>query len=175
VSFLRVIRACLHTFHTTKTKFFTIMWPYYTTSFRRIPIYLSICPSVRPSVRPPARPSVCLSVYLCGALQPFSWPIFQFLNIYTVGRTPWTGDQPAARPLPTHRTTQTQIKSTQTSMPRVGFEHTTPVFERAKMDRTASVIGEFPSSCTFSSRSAVASSQTRLSFFPILQVTLFGI
>jgi hypothetical protein len=49
------------------------------------------------------------------ALQPFfgPWLILQLRNIfYTVGRTPWTGDQPVARPLPTHRTTQTQIKST---------------------------------------------------------------
>jgi hypothetical protein len=41
------------------------------------------------------------------------WPLFQFLNPthrHTVGRTPWTGDQPVARPLPTHRTTQTQKK-----------------------------------------------------------------
>jgi hypothetical protein len=53
---------------------------------------------------------------------------FSFLILYTVGRTPWTGDQPAARPLPTHRTTQTQNKRTQTSMPRVGFEPTIPVF-----------------------------------------------
>jgi hypothetical protein len=30
-----------------------------------------------------------------------------FLILYTVGRTPWTGDQPIARPLPTHGTTQT--------------------------------------------------------------------
>jgi hypothetical protein len=30
------------------------------------------------------------------------WTLFQFLNIYTVGRTPWTGDQPVAKPLPTH-------------------------------------------------------------------------
>jgi hypothetical protein len=29
-----------------------------------------------------------------------------------VGRTPWTGDQPVARPLPTHRTTRTQNKRT---------------------------------------------------------------
>jgi hypothetical protein len=28
---------------------------------------------------------------------------FSFLILYTVGRTPWTGDQPFARPLPTHR------------------------------------------------------------------------
>jgi hypothetical protein len=45
---------------------------------------------------------VCLST----ALQPLvgPWPLFQFLGpIY--GRTPWMGDQPVARPLPTNRTT----------------------------------------------------------------------
>jgi hypothetical protein len=42
---------------------------------------------------------------------------FGFLILYTVGRTPWTGDEPVARPLPTHRTTQTQNKRTQASMP----------------------------------------------------------
>jgi hypothetical protein len=30
---------------------------------------------------------------------------FSFLILNTVGRTPWTGDQPFARPLPTYRTT----------------------------------------------------------------------
>jgi hypothetical protein len=54
---------------------------------------------------------------------------FSFLILYTVGRTPWTGDQPVARPLPTHRTTQTQNKGTQTSMHWLGFEHTIPAFE----------------------------------------------
>jgi hypothetical protein len=31
--------------------------------------------------------------YLSTALQPFvgPWPLFQFLNLYTVGRTSWTG------------------------------------------------------------------------------------
>jgi hypothetical protein len=38
---------------------------------------------------------------------------FSFLTLYTVCRTPWTGDQPVTRPLPTHRTTQTQNKRTQ--------------------------------------------------------------
>jgi hypothetical protein len=33
---------------------------------------------------------------------------FSFLILYTVGRTPWTGDQLIARPLHTHRTTQTK-------------------------------------------------------------------
>jgi hypothetical protein len=31
---------------------------------------------------------------------------FSFLIFCTVGRTPWTGDQPVARPLPAHRTAQ---------------------------------------------------------------------
>jgi hypothetical protein len=46
---------------------------------------------------------------------------FGFLILYTVGMTPWTGDQPVARPLPT------QNKRTQTSMPSVGFEPTIPL------------------------------------------------
>jgi hypothetical protein len=82
------------------------------------------------------------------AQQPFvgPWPPFQFLDIfYTVRRNPWTEDQPVARPLPTHKTTQTQNKSTETSMPRVGFEPTIPGFELAKtvhaLDGAATVIG----------------------------------
>jgi hypothetical protein len=57
---------------------------------------------------------------------------FSFLIPYTVGRTPWTGNQPVARPLLTHRTTQTKNKLTQTSMPRVGFEPMIPTFERGR-------------------------------------------
>jgi hypothetical protein len=32
------------------------------------------------------------------ALQPFvwPWPLFSFLILYTIGRTPWTSDQPIA-------------------------------------------------------------------------------
>jgi hypothetical protein len=70
---------------------------------------------------------------------------FNFLILYTVGRTPWTGDQPVVRPLPTRRTTQTHYKSIETCMPRVGFESTTSVLERAKtvhaLDRAVAVIG----------------------------------
>jgi hypothetical protein len=55
------------------------------------------------------------------------------------------GDQSVERPLPTHRTTQTQNKRTQMSMSRVGFEPTIPVFERAETvhasERAATVIG----------------------------------
>jgi hypothetical protein len=49
-------------------------------------------------------------IYSTMALQPFigPWPLLLFRSLfYTDGRTPWTGDQPAARPLPTHRTTLT--------------------------------------------------------------------
>jgi hypothetical protein len=81
------------------------------------------------------------------AVQPLVefWPLFNSFNFYTVGRTPWTGDEPVARPLPTHRTTQTQNKRTQLSMPVVRLESTIPVFEWAKTvhasDREATVIG----------------------------------
>jgi hypothetical protein len=53
------------------------------------------------------------------ALQPFvgPWPLFQFRNLsFTDGRTPRTGDQPAARPLTTHRPTQTQIERIRTDI-----------------------------------------------------------
>jgi hypothetical protein len=57
------------------------------------------------------------------------------------------GDQPVARPLSAHRTTQTQNKRIQTAMPRVGFEPTIPVFEGVKtvhaLDRAATMIGCF--------------------------------
>jgi hypothetical protein len=58
--------------------------------------------------------SLSLSLsYIYMVLQSFKpWPLFQFLNLYTVGRTSWKGDQPFARPLLTHRTTQTQSKRT---------------------------------------------------------------
>jgi hypothetical protein len=48
------------------------------------------------------------------ALQP-PWALaseFQFHDYCTDGRTPWTGDQLVIRPLPKHRTTQTQNKHT---------------------------------------------------------------
>jgi hypothetical protein len=37
---------------------------------------------------------------------------FSFLIQYPVGRAPWTGDQPVAKPLSAYRTTQTQNKRT---------------------------------------------------------------
>jgi hypothetical protein len=57
---------------------------------------------------------------------------FSFVILYRVRRTPWTGDQPIARQLPTHRTAQRRNKRTQTPMSVVEFKPTTPVFERGK-------------------------------------------
>jgi hypothetical protein len=45
------------------------------------------------------------------------WQFFSVLIPYTVGRNLLTGDQPVARPLPKHTTTQKQNKRTHTSMP----------------------------------------------------------
>jgi hypothetical protein len=84
--------------------------------------------------------STYLTTYLPTYLSVYLWlysPLdlgrfFTSLILYTVGRIAWTGDQTVAKPLPAHRTAQTQNKRTQTFMPRVGFGPTTPVFERAK-------------------------------------------
>jgi hypothetical protein len=64
--------------------------------------------------------SISLSLWLYSPLDLGCF--FSFLNLYTAGTTPWTGDQPEARPLPTHKTIQTQKKRRRTSMLRVGFE-----------------------------------------------------
>jgi hypothetical protein len=79
----------------------------------------------------------------CGAQ---GWYL-SFMIIFTAGRTPWTGDQPVARPLPLHRAKQTQNEHThtQTSMPWVGLDPTILASERAKTvhasDRSATVTG----------------------------------
>jgi hypothetical protein len=56
---------------------------------------------------------------------------FSSLILYTVGRTPWTGDQAVARPLPSHRQPYLEWDSI-------------PAFERAKtghaLDRAATLI-----------------------------------
>jgi hypothetical protein len=58
---------------------------------------------------------------------------FSFFNLLTFGSTPWTGDQPVTRPLPTYRATQTQNKHTrQTSMSEAGFEPVIIPSKRAK-------------------------------------------
>jgi hypothetical protein len=81
-------------------------------------------------------------IFFSMALLPFGpWPLFQFLNLYTVGGTPWTEDQNDASPLPIHRTIQTQNKRVY----RHPFEATIRAFERAKtgyvLDPAVTVIG----------------------------------
>jgi hypothetical protein len=53
-----------------------------------------------------------LSFSLYVSIAPWKLAVFSFLIVYIDGRAPWTGDQLVARPLPTHRTTQTQNKRT---------------------------------------------------------------
>jgi hypothetical protein len=85
---------------------------------------------IQTSLKPPF--PLTFSLYNSTAL----WTLAVFFSVslilFTVGMTPWTGDQPVARSLHTHRTPQRQNKCTQTWMPRVGFEPTTPVFEKSK-------------------------------------------
>jgi hypothetical protein len=59
--------------------------------------------------------SIYLSIYGSTVLLWDIGRLFSFLVLYIVGRTPWTEDQPVARPLPTHRKHE-QNKRTQTSM-----------------------------------------------------------
>jgi hypothetical protein len=89
-------------------------------------------------------------MYSSMALEPFvgSWPLLQLRNLlYPVGRTPWTSDQFVARPLPAHRTIQTQNKYTQTSIHSLGFETMISAFELAKTvhasGRSVTEIGEY--------------------------------
>jgi hypothetical protein len=57
----------------------------------------------------------CLISFYGSASCPLDLGLFfRFLNIYTNDRTPWKEDQPVSKPLPTHRTTQTQNKRTET-------------------------------------------------------------
>jgi hypothetical protein len=66
---------------------------------------------------------------------------FQFPYHFTDGRTPWTSDQLVARPLPKHRTTQTQNKHIHTKHPCLVWDWS----ERAKtvhvLDHSATVTG----------------------------------
>jgi hypothetical protein len=50
--------------------------------------------------------SLSLSLWLYNLLLDLDF--FSFLILYAVGRTPWRGDQPVARPLPTQDDTNTE-------------------------------------------------------------------
>jgi hypothetical protein len=80
----------------------------------RLCMYTSICLFIHPFTHLPTYQPTYLPTYLSVALQSFvgPWPLCSFLIFYTDDRTPWTEDQSVARPLPTHRATQTQNKRT---------------------------------------------------------------
>jgi hypothetical protein len=123
-----------------------------------------------------------LKSYLSVSLWLYSpcgpWLRFQFLNLYTVGRTPWTGDKPVARPLPTRRTTNNKCR--QTTMARVVLEPTIPVFERAKtfhaLDRAATVIGTYAVLYLYSKGARFQSRQGHCAYlsFPSLARQVLG-
>jgi hypothetical protein len=76
--------------------FFQLTWVFNRTTAcflmdRELLIYLSIYPSIHPSIY----------LWLYSPCGP--WSLSQFITLYTVGRTPWMGDQLVARSLPTHR------------------------------------------------------------------------
>jgi hypothetical protein len=81
------------------------------------------------------------------SLQAFVGPArsISFVILYTADRTSWTGNQSHAKPLPTHRTTQTQNKHADIHASS-GMKLITPVFERTKTiqasDKAATVVGE---------------------------------
>jgi hypothetical protein len=71
------------------------------------------------------------------ALQPL-WALaaYQSPDLFTIGRTPWTCDQPVARPLSKHRTAQTQNKHIYYTLnihTRGGFEPAITASERSKL------------------------------------------
>jgi hypothetical protein len=81
------------------------------------------------------------STALCSTLAAFSVSQSYSQSVGLFGR----GIRPSQGPLPPHRTTETQNKGTQTSMPWVGLEPTIRAFERAKTvhasHRAATAIG----------------------------------
>jgi hypothetical protein len=76
----------------------------------------SVTESMRQNVQASSQTSPNVNQALCLGLSVYLWlyspfldlgRFFNFLILYTVGRTLWTGDQTCARPLPAHRTAQT--------------------------------------------------------------------
>jgi hypothetical protein len=80
------------------------------------------------------------------ALQPFvgPWPLFQFLSPVHSRYDSSDGGSASRKACYLHTEQHKENKRTQTSMSQVGFEPTTPAFERAKtvhdLDRVATVI-----------------------------------
>jgi hypothetical protein len=73
-------------------------------------------------------------------------PLFSFFIVYRVGRTPWMGDQPFAKPLPTH-TGLHKYRINAHRHPCLKWDQNprSKIFERAKtvhaLHRPATVIG----------------------------------
>jgi hypothetical protein len=84
-----------------------IIWPCASLLFVFSERFFCLCCYIRSSNRITFR-AMCLWLYSPSLnLNRF----FSFLILYTVGRTPWTGDQPVASPLPTHNTNTNTINS----------------------------------------------------------------
>jgi hypothetical protein len=82
----------------------------------------------------PTHLSVCLSMAVQPSVGPS--PLFRFLNPIRSQYDSLDGGSARRKAATcTDRTTQTQKKPTQTSMPQVGLEPTIPAFERAKTDQ----------------------------------------
>jgi hypothetical protein len=77
---------------------------------------------------------IIIIIIIIAILQPFLMGLesfFSLLILHTVGRADWTGISPS-QSLYLHKEHKGN-KRTQTSMPQIGFEFTTPVFEWAKI------------------------------------------
>jgi hypothetical protein len=98
--------------------------PYVVRICTYSPIHTSTQPPTYSPINPPTYPPTYLSTYKLTQLHTHLptyghlldvGSFFSFFIFYTVGRTPWGGDQPVAKPLPTHRRAQEKNKRTQTS------------------------------------------------------------
>jgi hypothetical protein len=115
-------------------------------------------------------------------LQP-PWTLasaFQFHDHFTDGRTPWTSDQPVARPLSKHRSTQTQNKQIHILNIHALCEirTTIPVSELAKtvnaLDRSATVTCSRINDCVhFQSRRNISTLKIAATCFSLTLVTTF--
>jgi hypothetical protein len=106
------------------------------------PIHLSIIHwSTDPSIHPSIHISSCCSHLEHGASVK-SFVSLQFLNPKTVGRPPWTENQPDARSLPIQSNTNTDIHASsriRTHDPSVwGGENNACLWERGHCDRHTS-------------------------------------
>jgi hypothetical protein len=59
--------------------------------------YTVILSNLLPACPPPSHSSIHPSIQLWLYSPRGPWPLFQFLNLYTVGRAPWAGDHPSCK------------------------------------------------------------------------------